>query len=77
MYRDYENPRELEKQLQDLRKQLADVQRRKLNLVGVGNVNDYGYSTYDMLSDAEIALMDSIVELEQRVNFAWQDEEFG
>ena len=54
MYRRYENPRKLEKQLAKLKRQ------------------------YKRTTD-EVELMylaEEIAELEERINFAWQDEEY-
>ena len=58
MYRQYENPRELENKLADLREQMQ-------------NCKDAGYDPEDLV---DLAI--DIHELEERVNFAWQDEEY-
>ena len=57
MYRQYENPKELEQKLEDFREQYQ-------------NMKDAGYEPEDLV---DIAI--DIHELEERVNFAWQDEE--
>lgn len=62
MYRAYENPRELETQLE---KKKANYEELK------AKVNN-GKLDFDVLVDAQL----DISELEERVNFAWQDEEF-
>lgn len=54
MYRQYEDPYALEKELADLRRELANA------------TSDY---------EREY-LAEGITELEERVNFAWQDDEF-
>ena len=58
MYRQYENPHKLEKQLAELK---AEYRRAKEE--GIDE---------DMLMDISM----EINELEERVNFAWQDDEF-
>ena len=58
MYRQYENPYELEKQLEELKEEL-----HKAYILG-GNVYE--------LEDLEI----TIAELKERINFAWQDDEY-
>lgn len=58
MYRQYENPYELEKQLEELKEEL-----HKAYILG-GDVYE--------LEDLEIA----IAELKERINFAWQDDEY-
>ena len=63
MYRQYENPRELEKQLADVR---ANFDMRLAECES----QDERYEVIEFYSD-------TIAELEERVNFAWQDEEFG
>lgn len=54
IYRQYEDPYKLEKQLAELKEQRANT------------IND---SELEWLNEA-------IAELEERVNFAWQDQEF-
>ena len=54
MYRQYENPRELEKELAELKATPTD----------------------GMTEDELISLHETIMELQDRVNFAWQDEEY-
>lgn len=56
MYRQYENPWELEKQLKDLKEEYKA-------LLEQGADEDTLFSMYESISD-----------LEERVNFAWQDE---
>ena len=58
MYRQYENPRELEKQL-------AEKKREYENAKNSGEYDDE--ELYYIYMDVR--------ELEDRVNFAWQDEE--
>ena len=53
-YRQYENPRELERELAELKAKLPMVTDE----------------------DALVSLHESIMEMEDRVNFAWQDEEY-
>ena len=53
MYRQYEDPYKLEKQLAELKEQRA-------------NATD----------DELMYLAEEIAELEERVNFAWQDDEY-
>lgn len=57
MYRQYENPHKLEKQLEELKQQYCDA---------VENNAD---------EDTLINLAMDINELEERINFAWQDDE--
>lgn len=57
MYRQYENPYKLEKQLEELNQQYCDA---------VENNAD---------EDTLINLAMDINELEERINFAWQDDE--
>lgn len=58
MYRQYENPYELEKQLEELNEEL--------------------HKAYAMGADTEdlIDLQIEIAELKERINFAWQDDEY-
>ena len=53
MYRQYENPFELETQLEELEK-------------------EYEQAT----EDERMWLAESIAELKERINFAWQDDEY-
>lgn len=69
MYRQYENPRELEKLLESKRTSLAMLRAR----MQFHNIDDI--STQE-LEEMSIDLQMQISELEERVNFAWQDEEF-
>lgn len=62
MYRAYENPRELEKQLDKAKERLEEL-REKV---------DNGELDFDVLVDAQL----DYDELSDRTNFAWQDEEF-
>ena len=59
MYRQYENPRKLEQQLEELRNRKHELELR-------GELNE------DMIE--YFALEEH--ELEERINFAWQDDEF-
>lgn len=59
MYRQYENPRELQTALEHLQAEFADI-------TASGKVDDDTFYYY----------FDRISELEDRINFAWQDEEF-
>lgn len=54
MYRRYEDPRKLEKQLAKLKRQYKKTQD----------------------ADERMYLAEEIAELKDRVNFAWQDEEY-
>ncbi|SFU36732.1 hypothetical protein [Butyrivibrio sp. INlla21] len=65
MYRQYEDPRELEKELAELRGKYQEL----------SYILDY-HNTAE-LQEQLYYLHDKIAELEERVNFAWQDEEFG
>ena len=60
MYRQYENPRELEKQLQELEVMITSISPTTPNYE-------------EVMQD----LHDKKEDLEQRINFAWQDEEVG
>lgn len=62
MYRQYEDPRELTKQLDEKKAHYEELAERV----------DNGELDFDVLVDAH----EDIAELEDRVNFAWQDEEF-
>ena len=59
MYRQYENPRELEKQLKELYQEYNDAKENNAD------------------EDTLIELSQDIHELEERINFAWQDEYDG
>ncbi len=65
MYRQYEDPRALEKLLVRLREK-AEALNDMLS-------HHNSPELYEQLE----CLNDKIEEMEQRVNFAWQDEEFG
>ena len=54
MYRQYEDPRELEKERDRLKEQMK--------------------TTTD--EDERFSLHETLMELEDRINFAWQDEEY-
>lgn len=58
MYRQYENPYELEKQLEELKKEYHKAIEN--------NADD----------DVLINLAENIAELKDRINFAWQDDEY-
>lgn len=62
MYRAYEDPRELTKQLDEKKARYEELEEQVNN----------GELDFDVLVDAH----EDIAELEDRVNFAWQDEEF-
>lgn len=74
MYRQYENARQLEKELDRL-KAVRDVIKRKL-LSSSQTEKILHYEIEDLTENLN-AVEDKISEMEQRVNFAWQDEEFG
>lgn len=59
MYRQYENPRTLEQELKEKRKQYEYLKKT---------------GQLDVEEDIDFQL--TIEDLEQRVNFAWQDEEY-
>lgn len=59
MYRQYENPRLLQAQLDNLIAEYDDIQAS-------GKVDDDTYEYYH----------NRIAELKDRINFAWQDEEY-
>ena len=59
MYRQYENPRALEKELQEKRRQY-----------------EYLRKTGQLDIDDDIDFQMDIQDLEERVNFAWQDDEY-
>ena len=63
MYRQYENPRELEQRLQDVRVEYDERMAQ-------ADSQDERYELIEMYTER-------ISDLEERVNFAWQDEEFG
>lgn len=58
MYRNYEDPYKLEKQLQDLKKEYCNAVENS--------------APEDTLIDLSI----EINSLEERINFAWQDDEY-
>lgn len=57
MYRQYEDPYELEKQLKELRREYSNTKENNAD------------------ENTLIELSQDIHELEERVNFAWQDDE--
>ena len=59
MYRQYENPRLLQAQLDNIEAEFADI-------TASGAVDDELYFYYH----------DKIAELKDRINFAWQDDEY-
>ena len=59
MYRQYENPRLLQAQLDNLQAEFDDI-------TASGKVDDDIYQYYH----------DTIAELRDRINYAWQDEEY-
>ncbi len=63
MYRQYENPRALEEKLAEVR---AEFDMRLAEC-------DSQDERFDIIENYS----QTIAELEERVNFAWQDEEFG
>lgn len=62
MYRQYENPRELEKELSKAKERLKELKAKV----------DKGELDFDVLVDAQL----NVDELSDRTNFAWQDEEY-
>lgn len=58
MYRQYENPRELEKKLEEVKESIRDA-------------IDSGARPEDLES-----LYETKADLTERINFAWQDEEY-
>ncbi len=58
MYRQYENPYELQKQLEELKMEMQKAVEENAN------------------EDTLISFAYDIAELEERINFAWQDEEY-
>lgn len=58
MYRQYEDPYKLEKQLKELRREYDNAKENNTD------------------EDTLIELSQDIHELEERVNFAWQDDEY-
>lgn len=55
MFRDYENPAKLQKQLEELEKR---------------------YAQCDLDSEESVDLVIAIVNIKERINFAWQDDEY-
>lgn len=74
MYRQYENARQLEKELDKL-KAVRDVIKKKL--LSSSQTEKFLHYEIEDLTENLNAVEDKISEMEQRVNFAWQDEEFG
>lgn len=58
MYRQYEDPYELEKQLKELRREYSNAKENNAD------------------ENTLIELSQDIHKLEERVNFAWQDDEY-
>ena len=58
MYRQYENPYELENQLDELKKEYEKAVKENAD------------------EDILINLAENIAELKERINFAWQDDEY-
>lgn len=58
MYRQYEDPYKLEKQLKELRREYSNAKENNAD------------------ENTLIELSQDIHELEERVNFAWQDDEY-
>ena len=58
MYRQYEDPYELEKQLKELQRKYSNAKENNAD------------------ENTLIELSQDIHELEERVNFAWQDDEY-
>ena len=58
MYRQYEDPYELEKQLKEFRREYSNAKENNAD------------------ENTLIELSQDIHELEERVNFAWQDDEY-
>jgi len=58
MYRQYEDPYKLEKQLKELRREYDNAKENNTD------------------EDTLVELSQDIHELEERVNFAWQDDEY-
>lgn len=65
MYRAYENPRILEDELNELKKEYNDIYT-------VAKAKGFLAVEWDILSD----MAQDIAELEERINFAWQDDEY-
>lgn len=59
MYRQYENPRILERELKDLKEEFKILLEQGAD------------------EDTLIGVHERIEDLEERVNFAWQDDEFN
>lgn len=68
MYRQYENPRALEAKLAAKKQEMVDLCDRPLQ---------GGIAAATARADALLSLHEEITDLQERVNFAWQDEEFG
>lgn len=68
MFRQYENPRELERQLKEL-----ETAREELYLRAEQETNPY---RKDALFEQWSDTYQEVEELKERINFAWQDEEY-
>lgn len=66
MYRQYENPRELEQKLQYLKNRKEKIEKE------MHEEKEKYQNNQELVNDLE----QEISELEQRINFAWQDEEY-
>jgi hypothetical protein len=67
MYRQYENPSELEEQIRLKRNEALRIEE----------IMDENSEIYAYNQELLFSIQNEISELEQRLNFAWQDEEFG
>ncbi len=71
MYRQYENPHELEGQKRELEKKRSSLLVDMEHYEQEGNLD-----AVDRMFDSLVDLENDINELSDRINFAWQDEEF-
>lgn len=67
MYRQYENPSELEEKIRLKRNEALRIEE----------IMDENSEMYEHDQELLFNIQNEISELEQRLNFAWQDEEFG
>lgn len=74
MYRQYEDARQLEKELDRLKAMRDEIKRKLLSSSRTEKILHY---EIEDLRENLNAVQEEISEMEQRVNFAWQDEEFG
>jgi len=70
-YRQYENPHELEEQKRELEKKRSSLLVDMEHYEQEGNLD-----AVDKMFDSLVELEQSINELSDRINFAWQDIEF-